>query len=296
MSSSYSINHPACIVCQSDRWKPDSETTKAIRTRFSGASVHRCAVCGQGILLPLPDERTVQQIYDSSEYAESYDAAGEAFAISGPHLSQQLAPRFEILHRLLPQGGRMLDVGASRGFFLAEAKKRGWHVQGLEASPECALFAKENFGIPMFVGSLESIPLPESTYDCIHLSHVLEHLREPQLRIQQLLTALKPGGVLVIEVPYEFGDLFDRIREVLLRRPRPCNSVPSTHLHFFTLRTLTRWLRNLGLKIEYAATPRRNQSYSSRLPCGRWIKSCVYYCEARMHLGPLIEVYARKPR
>lgn len=296
MSTSYSINNPTCIVCQSNRWNPDSGTTKVVRSRFPGARVHRCAVCGQGILLPVPEENTVRQIYDSSEYAESYDSAGEAFAISGPNLSQQLAPRFEILHRLLPQAGLLLDVGASRGFFLAEAKKLGWLVQGIEASPECASFAEKSFGIPMLVGSLESIQIPESTYDCIHLSHVLEHLREPSLRIQQLIHALKPGGVLVIEVPYEFGDLFDRIREVFLRRPRPCNSVPSTHLHFFTLRTLTRLLRGMGLKIEYAATPRRNHSYSSRFPCGRWIKSCVYQWEALMHLGPLIEVYARKPR
>lgn len=296
MSSSYSINHPACIVCQSNHWNLDAETTQVICSRFSGTQVHRCAGCGQGILLPVPDEETVHQTYDSAQYAESYDSAGQAFAISGPHLSLQLAPRFDILRRLLPETGQMLDVGASRGFFLAEAKKLGWLVQGVEASPECASYAKANFGIPMLVGSLESIRLPQSTYDCIHLSHVLEHLREPQLRIQQLLEALKPGGVLVIEVPYEFGDLFDRIRELVLRRPRQRNSVPSTHLHFFTLGTLTRLLQGLGLKIEYAATPRRNQSYSSRLPCGRWIKSCVYYWESRMHLGPLIEVYARKPR
>lgn len=296
MSSSYPIIHPACLVCESNHWNPDVATTRVIRSRFPDASVHRCDRCGQGILLPLPDEEAVQKIYDSADYAESYDSAGEAFAISGPHVSEQLAPRFDTLNRLLPRLGKLLDVGASRGFFLAEAKRLGWDVQGIEASPECASYAKVSFGIPILVGSVESIRLPKNSFDCIHLSHVLEHLREPKLRIQQLIDALKPGGVLVVEVPYEFGDLFDRIRELFLRQPRPSNSVPSTHLHFFSLATLTRLLQGMGLTIEQSATPRRNQSLDSRLPCGKWIKSSVYYWESRLHLGPLIEVYARKPR
>lgn len=177
-------------------------------------------------------------------------------------------------------------------------KPNGWvgRFKASRRAPNADSYAKEIFGIPILVGSLESIRLPDNTYDCIHLSHVLEHLREPKLRVQQLINALKPGGVLVIEVPYEFGDLFDRVRQLFLRQPRPCNSVPSTHLHFFTLSSLTQLLETMGLTIEQSATPRRNRSFASRLPCGKWIKSSVYYWESRLHLGPLIEVYARKPR
>jgi SAM-dependent methyltransferase len=242
----------------------------------------------------MPSPHDIEAIYASPAYTESYDGAGQQFVVSQETASQTHEPRFARLEKYLPNRGGLLDIGASRGIFMDQAKQRGWHVHGLEAGADAIAFAQSEFQIAIQHGTLESTLLPNAFYDCVHLSHVLEHLHQPRERLQQIATALKPGGILVVEVPYEFGDLFDLFRARVLGRQRTPNQVPSSHLYFFTLATLSRLLRQSGFEILFGNTPRRNQSYESRLPLGVLLKKLVYRLEYQLHLGPLIEVYARK--
>ena len=112
--------------------------------------------------------------------------------------------------------------------------------------------------------------------------------------MQRIVKAMKTGGVLIVEVPFEFGDMFDRFRELALRRPRALNEVPSSHLYFFTLRSLCRLLSGAGFEILHATTPRRNQSFGSKFPMGGMFKRALYRTEQLLKMGPLLEVFARK--
>ena len=242
----------------------------------------------------MPSQEDVQRIYESKDYVESYDDAGESFAISGENSVEQLRERFDRIEVQFPGRGTMLDVGASRGYFMHAARQRGWQVDGLEAGKEAIAFAKRQFGLEIAHGVIESAELPNDHYDCIHMSHVLEHVWDPRGCILKLQKALRQSGFLVIEVPYEFGDLFETARKWFLRRPRQSNSVPSTHLHFFTHTTLGQLLSQTGFEVIYSATPRRNRSNESQLPLGTLVKSVAYWAEYRWKRGPLIELYARK--
>ena len=283
-----------CIVCGSNRWHNVPSVTRVIRSLFEPAGVVRCGGCGLGRLEPLPTRGAVEAIYSSPTYAQSYDAAGQDFVVSEESAGEQLAPRFTRLASYLPNQGKLLDIGASRGVFLQQAALQGWSPFGLEAGLDTIEFAKNHFGIDIQHGTLETTPLPDAFYDCVHLSHVLEHLHDPIGSIRQLSQTLRTGGVLIVEVPFEFGDLFDWVREIVLRRPRTVNEVQSSHLYFFTLKSLCRLLRQSGFEVLYAATPRRNQSFDSTLPMGIGIKRAVYQLEQFLNMGPLIEVFARK--
>ena len=283
-----------CIVCGSNRWHNVPSVTRVIRSLFEPARVVRCGRCGLGRLEPLPTRSAVQSVYSSNAYTESYDAAGQDFVVSEESAAQQLAPRFVRLASYLSNKGKILDIGASRGVFLQQAASQGWSPFGLEAGLDTIAYAKEHFGIEIQHGTLEETPLPAAFYDCVHMSHVLEHLHDPLSSMRQISQTLKAGGVMIVEVPFEYGDLFDRIRELVLRRPRNVNRVPSSHLYFFTVSSLCRLLTESGFDILYAATPRRNQSLDSRLPMGQWIKRAVYRMEQFLNMGPLIEVFARK--
>lgn len=254
----------------------------------------RCRGCGLGRLEPMPNRDAVHAIYSSESYAQSYDDAGHDFVVSESTAKEQLASRFARLETYLPAKGRLLDIGASRGVFLKLAESEGWSIFGLEAGLDTIAYAKSHFGITIQHGTLEDTALPDGFYDCVHLSHVLEHLHDPLVSIRKIANAMRSGGVLTIEVPFEFGDLFDTIREKVLRRPRAQNTVPSSHLYFFTLKSLCRLLEKAGLEILYAATPRRNQSLDSSLPMGKLFKRSVYHLEQVFNMGPLIEVFARK--
>jgi len=242
----------------------------------------------------MPTPSAVHAIYSSASYALSYDAAGQDFVVSESTAKEQLSSRFARLASYLPAKGRLLDIGASRGVFLKLAESEGWTIFGLEAGLDTIEYAKLHFGITIQHGTLEETPLPDGFYDCVHLSHVLEHLHDPLGSIRTIAKVMKAGGVLTIEVPFEFGDLFDTFREKVLRRPRALNTVPSSHLYFFTLKSLCRLLEKAGFEILAAATARRNQSFDSSLPMGKLFKRGVYHLEQVLKLGPLIEVFARK--
>ncbi|MFH0829343.1 MAG: class I SAM-dependent methyltransferase [Candidatus Kerfeldbacteria bacterium] len=45
-------------------------------------------------------------------------------------------------------------------------------------------------------------PFPDSSFDEIHMYHVLEHLNEPMKKIEELYRILKPEGVVYLRVPH----------------------------------------------------------------------------------------------
>lgn len=48
------------------------------------------------------------------------------------------------------------------------------------------------------------------TFDCVHASHILEHLNDPMMAIRNWYRICKPGGHIIITVPHR--DLYERQR------------------------------------------------------------------------------------
>ncbi len=71
--------------------------------------------------------------------------------------------------------GRLLDVGAGLGTFLAQARQDGWAVEGTEVSETAVSYALERYGIVLHRGQVEQMDLGSGSYDIITLWHVLEH-------------------------------------------------------------------------------------------------------------------------
>jgi SAM-dependent methyltransferase len=77
-----------------------------------------------------------------------------------------------------------------------------FQVVGIEPSP----FARkevESKGIRVYEGTAESLPnsIPESPFDLVVMTHVLEHCLDLQRTIRNALELVRTGGHLVIEVP-----------------------------------------------------------------------------------------------
>lgn len=45
--------------------------------------------------------------------------------------------------------------------------------------------------------------LPAASFDCVHSSHCLEHMRDARVAIEQWWSLVKPGGFLIVVVPEE---------------------------------------------------------------------------------------------
>ena len=114
--------------------------------------------------------------------------------------------------------GDLMDIGAGKGEFISFANKNGYCASGLEPSIDLGRYAKENYGADIFLGGLSDfVSVKSRKYDVVTLFHVLEHIEDPKLFIQNLKKILKQEGVAYIEVPngdatlLRIADLFFKI-------------------------------------------------------------------------------------
>jgi 2-polyprenyl-3-methyl-5-hydroxy-6-metoxy-1,4-benzoquinol methylase len=55
------------------------------------------------------------------------------------------------------------------------------------------------------LGSLEAQLYPDASFDAVLLSHVIEHVHEPQRLLREVVRILRPGGRLVVMTPNARG-------------------------------------------------------------------------------------------
>lgn len=99
----------------------------------------------------------------------------------------------------ITKGWQCLEVGAGAGTitaWMADQVGPTGHVTAVDTDPQ---------HIPMRAGNLtvrqadvRSTPLPAGHYDLVYARLVLLHLAERELVLHRLVTALKPGGLLVV--------------------------------------------------------------------------------------------------
>jgi SAM-dependent methyltransferase len=95
----------------------------------------------------------------------------------------------------------ILDIGCATGGLLNELKQLGFeNVRGLDPSPQSRLYAREHFDIGIEIGGIFQRPEMDA-FDCVILSHVLEHVRDLREAINAVEVLVKPDGLLYIEVP-----------------------------------------------------------------------------------------------
>ncbi len=138
-----------------------------------------------------------------------------------------------------PPPAAVLDVGCAWGYFLDEGTKRGYEMYGVELSPQTAAFA-QRVCPRVHVGTLETAPWPECSFDIVTLWHTLEHLPDPLAVLQRLHRLMKPGAQLFIEVP----DAGSRIARA--EKERWVHFRPSSHLYYFDRTTVRALLTRAG--------------------------------------------------
>jgi 2-polyprenyl-3-methyl-5-hydroxy-6-metoxy-1,4-benzoquinol methylase len=98
----------------------------------------------------------------------------------------------------------VLDIGAAMGTFLYAAKPHYKKCVGLDMSRQMANFVATNLGVEMHVVQFEEFEHPEK-FSLIHMSHVLEHIPNPNQWLQKAKQLLDANGILVINVPNKFS-------------------------------------------------------------------------------------------
>jgi 2-polyprenyl-3-methyl-5-hydroxy-6-metoxy-1,4-benzoquinol methylase len=173
---------------------------------------------------PRPDKEEIQGFYP-----EGYAAHAETSGPSHDHRLGRLRRRLNTLFYNYPDGetsrrifikgilwplkwvmarhtipfqgdGRILDIGAGSGSFLACMKALGWDVYGVDVNPNAAERAR-CLGVRMFQGEVEEAAFPDRFFDVITLRAVLEHVHHPVETLGEVRRILKDQGMVYIVVP-----------------------------------------------------------------------------------------------
>jgi SAM-dependent methyltransferase len=164
--------------------------------RFAPQPFQECERCGF-IFRADFDAAALRDTYEQGAYEE----------IRGAHYLAELAHRRRDARVRLDYlgawagGGRLLDIGAAGGAFVAEAAARGFDASGIEPVPSFARAARERLGVDVRDGTIEQTELGDARYDAITMWHVLEHVPDPIPSLRRIALALRPGGLLALEVP-----------------------------------------------------------------------------------------------
>lgn len=98
-------------------------------------------------------------------------------------------------------GGRLLDVGCGSGVYLARLRALGWSVSGVEPDAEACRHARSVLGLDVHCGTLDDAPWPPASFDVVTLWHTFEHTMRPARTLAAAQALLKPGGLLMMEMP-----------------------------------------------------------------------------------------------
>jgi len=97
---------------------------------------------------------------------------------------------------------RIIDIGCATGGLLKSLKAMGYqNLVGIDPSPTCVSRTIANVGAQAFVGSLSSVDDRLGKYDCVVLSHVMEHAKDLQNVVVCIKNLMTESGLAYIEVP-----------------------------------------------------------------------------------------------
>jgi SAM-dependent methyltransferase len=203
-----------CPICswgfKNGQYRTVSYPTEADKSENKPNLIAFCENCGVGVAVPAWSIGEVENFYSSGDYWGNSRA--EMLSAKKYPVPYALArSRWKLVEPWVRRAGEkisLLDIGGGHGFLgmtaakskdlrlstyvcvekdrtLRESLKKTWSVY----------FPKSNLQV------IDRIDHVDGQFDCIILSHILEHLIDPQKMLHAVLKKLKKGGVLFVDVP-----------------------------------------------------------------------------------------------
>jgi cyclopropane fatty-acyl-phospholipid synthase-like methyltransferase len=155
----------------------------------------------------------------------------------------------EVLDMVPRRGGRLLEIGCAGGFFLDEARRRGFDVAGVELNATMAAHARSVLGLDVIQGRIEDVDWDAvaGPVDVLVLMDVLEHIPDPHGLLRQVSARLAADACLLIRGPLH-DDPVARAKEWVRRVLWIEKELPGYPLdvNLFTKRSLVRLLGQFG--------------------------------------------------
>ncbi len=136
--------------------------------------------------------------------------------------------------------GKILEIGSNAGFFLNQAKKAGYEIEGIEPNTWAADYIKKTFKLKIINKNIDDMVFKEK-FDAIVMFDVIEHLYDPFKVVKKLSTCLKKGGSLFMTTP-DIGSLSAKIQG------KKWYALRQQHIYYFSKRSMSIMLEKAGLE------------------------------------------------
>jgi len=168
--------------------------------------------------------------------------------------------RRETLAKLIPDlaSTALFEIGCAYGFFLDVMRDHVASAQGIDISKDAVAYAANTMHVRATVGDYLTYT-PNERPDIIAMWDTVEHLRRPDRFIAKAARDLPVGGHLALTTG-DLGSLNARWRG---RRWRMVH--PPTHLHYFSVQTMTRLLYRNGFDLVHLSHPGNSRTIRSVL-------------------------------
>jgi len=154
----------------------------------------------------------------------------------------------------LTKGDRVCDIGCGSGrHIIAISRMSNLNVIGLDRSFSDLIKAKENMILEekfdqihskwaIAGGDIRKLPFPDSYFDLVICSEVLEHINEKKLAINEIIRILKPGKQLIVSVPRYLPE------KICWALSEDYHNTPGGHIRIFKTKQLIQDFEKKGLK------------------------------------------------
>src|SRR3990172_8824003 len=192
MTCSAELEYTVCPMCESGQ-------RDIAYKRFTPFAVVCCCSCGFYYLYPRLNENVISDLYREDDYFNSENGGYSNYVEQEGALRATFQRLMINLKKRKLTGGALLEVGCGYGFLLEAAKKYFGFRIGTEYSKSAVVQARKKAD-QVYEGGIEQIPSNDK-FDCIILTHVIEHVYHPKEFLLQLSGHLKDGGKMVIATP-----------------------------------------------------------------------------------------------
>ena len=201
----------------------------------------RCRTCGLIRSDPIVPADHLARLYAESHFDES----------EVTNLRRTYGRVLDELDRHGARKDALLEIGSGTGFFLEEARTRGYRrTVGVEPSLEAAAEADRRTGVETVRDVMRPGLFPAGSFDVICIFQTLDHLPDPADVLDECRRVLRPAG-LVLAFNHDTSALSAR----LLGERSPIVDVEHTYL--YDPRTMRRLFESRGFEV-LAVGPVRN--------------------------------------